>query len=84
MEHLGDRLLLAQEDLGSNPAISYYPKYMNCHNATAVTLWQYFHAFFVDVEGTKRVKRMISLLAIIGQFIPQNRCGSQRLRKQMC
>ena len=32
---------------------------------------------FVDDEGTKHVKWMITLLAIIGQFIPQNRCGSE-------
>ena len=38
---------------------------------------------FVDVEGTKRVKQMITLLAINGQFIPQNRCRSEWLRKQM-
>ena len=38
---------------------------------------------FVDVEGTKDVKRMITLLAITGQFIPQNGRGSERLRKQM-
>ena len=37
----------------------------------------------MDVEGTKRVKQMITLLAITGQFIPQNRCQSERLRKQM-
>ena len=33
---------------------------------------------FVDVEGTKNVKQMISLLAITGQFILSNRCGSYR------
>ena len=38
---------------------------------------------FVDVEGTKRVKQMITLLAITSQFIPQNRRRSKRLRKQM-
>ena len=38
---------------------------------------------FVDVEGTKNAKQMISLLAITGQIIPQNRRGSKRLRKQM-
>ena len=38
---------------------------------------------FVDVEGTKCMKQMITLLAITGQFIPQNRCQSERLRKQM-
>ena len=32
---------------------------------------------FVDVEGMQNVKRMISLLAITGQFIPQNRCGAE-------
>ena len=38
---------------------------------------------FVDVEGMKDVKRLITLLAITGQFIPRNRRGSERLRKQM-
>ena len=33
--------------------------------------------FFVDVEGTKSVKQMITLLVITGQFIPHNRCGSK-------
>ena len=33
---------------------------------------------FVDDEGTKRVKRMITLLAITSQFITQNRCGSKQ------
>ena len=41
------------------------------------------YVFFVDVEGTKDVKQMITLLAITSQFIPQNRRGSERLRKQM-
>ena len=36
---------------------------------------------FVDVEGMKDVKRMITLLAITSQFIPTNRRGSERLRK---
>ena len=43
----------------------------------------FFIEFFVDVEGTKDVKQMITLLAITSQFIPQNRRGSERLRKQM-
>ena len=38
---------------------------------------------FVDVEGTKDVKRLINLLAITDQFIPRYRRGSERLRKQM-
>ena len=38
---------------------------------------------FMDVEGTKCVKQMITLLAITGQFIPQNRRLSEQLRKQM-
>jgi len=38
---------------------------------------------FVDVEGTKDVKRMMTLLAITSQFIPRNIRGSERLRKQM-
>ena len=42
---------------------------------------------FVDVEGTKDVKRLITLLAITGQFIPRNRRGSgtqiRPFRKQM-
>ena len=42
-----------------------------------------YYANFVDVEGMKNVKLMITLLAITGQFIPQNRRGSERLRKQM-
>ena len=32
----------------------------------------------MDDEGTKRVKQMITLLAVTGQFIPQNRCRSER------
>ena len=36
---------------------------------------------FVDVKGTKDVKRLISLFAITDQFIPWNRRGSERLRK---
>ena len=32
---------------------------------------------FVDVEGTKRMKQMITLLAITSQFIPQNRPRSE-------
>ena len=38
---------------------------------------------FVDDEGTKCVKRMITLFIITGQFIPQNRRQSKRLSKQM-
>ena len=42
---------------------------------------------FVDVEGTKDVKRLITLLAITGQFIARNRRGSgtriRPFRKQM-
>ena len=37
----------------------------------------------MDDEGTKRMKRIITLLAITVQFIPQNRPRSERLRKQM-
>ena len=37
----------------------------------------------MDDEGTKRVKWMITLLAIPGQFIPQNRRQSEQLRKQI-
>ena len=32
----------------------------------------------MDDEGTKHVKQMITLLAMTGQFIPQNRHGSKR------
>ena len=46
-----------------------------------------FHKFnrdcFMDVEGMKCVKWIITLLAITGQFIPPNRCRSEWLRKQM-
>ena len=35
----------------------------------------------MDVEGTKDVKQLITLLAITGQFIPRYRHGSERLRK---
>ena len=59
----------------------------------SVTLWRFkktnfkssttTRSSFVDVEGMKEVKQMITLLAITGQFIPQNRCQSERLRKQM-
>ena len=38
---------------------------------------------FVDDEGTKCVKQMITLFTIPGQFIPQNRRRSKRFRKQM-
>ena len=37
--------------------------------------------YFVDVEGMKDMKRMITLLGITSQFIPTNRRGSERLRK---
>ena len=37
----------------------------------------------MDDEGMKGVKQMIILLAITGQFIPQNRHRAERLRKQM-
>ena len=37
----------------------------------------------MDDQGTKCMKRMITLFTITGQFIPQNRCQSERLRKQM-
>ena len=33
---------------------------------------------FVDVEGMKNVKQMISLLVITGQFIRSNRRGSDQ------
>ena len=39
--------------------------------------------FFVDDEGTKHMKRMITLFMITSQFIPQNRHRSEQLRKQM-
>ena len=35
----------------------------------------------MDDEGTKCMKQMIYLFTITGQFIPQNRCQSERLRK---
>ena len=35
----------------------------------------------MDDEGTKCMKQMITLFTITGQFIPQNRCQSERLRK---
>ena len=35
---------------------------------------------FVDDEGTKRVKQMITLFLITDQFIPQKRCQSEWLR----
>ena len=31
----------------------------------------------MDDEGTKCMKRMITLFTITGQYIPQNRCGSK-------
>ena len=31
----------------------------------------------MDVEGTKDVKQLITLLAITGQFIPRSRRGSR-------
>ena len=38
---------------------------------------------FMDDEGTKRVKQMITLFTFTDQFIPQKRCQSEQLRKQM-
>ena len=37
----------------------------------------------MDDEGMKRLKRKITLFTITSQFIPQNRCRSEGLRKQM-
>ena len=37
----------------------------------------------MDDKGTKRMKRIITLLAITGQFIQQNRHQSKRFRQQM-
>ena len=37
----------------------------------------------MDDEGTKHVKQMITLFRITGQFIPQKRRQSERLKKQM-
>ena len=39
---------------------------------TKTTVAVYEGQYFVDVEGTKNVKQMISLLAITGQFMLRN------------
>ena len=52
-------------------------------NSTVYRSFLFKIQFFVDVEGLKCVKQMITLLAITGQYIPQNRRRSERLRKQM-
>ena len=48
---------------------------------SVVTKLLMFTINYVDVERMKDMKRMITLLAITSQFIPQNRHGSERLRK---
>ena len=52
MAQLVGRLLLIPEVCGSNPVIG------------KIYIEHLFTCFFVDVEGTKEVKRMINLLAI--------------------
>ena len=37
----------------------------------------------MDVEGTKSVKQMITLLVITGQFIPQNKAAQETDVKQL-
>ena len=45
------------------------------HNYT--NTWLNVQSHMTFLKGTKNVKQMISLLAITGQFIPQNRCGAE-------
>ena len=52
-------------------------------NPVNVPQFRDFWTCFLDVEGTKRMKQMMTLLPITSQFIPHNRRRSKQLRKQM-